>query len=193
VPGPRAPAAVGSPPNAGFDGPSLQRRSSRPRPPGRSDRSFPRPGSGNCWGLFQVRSARFRCVIAIAVKNEGLLASADGVCEGMIAEEPSGDGGFGYDPVFYLPDWGKTMAQLPSSEKHRISHRGRALQAIKPALRKILNEGIGKQLLVDKREKGKNFYRVNPDWQNGSLLDDSQTAEQSKPDQKKEISGDQHQ
>ena len=89
------------------------------------------------------RSARFRCVIAIAAQNEGLLASADGVCEGMIAEEPFGDRGFGYDPVFYLPDWGKTMAELPSSKKHLISHRGRALKAIEPALRKILNDKEG--------------------------------------------------
>lgn len=84
------------------------------------------------------RSARFRCVIAVAAPGEGLLASAEGVCEGLIAERPAGDGGFGYDPIFYLPDRAKTMAQLPAGEKHKISHRGRALRAIQPALQQIL-------------------------------------------------------
>ena len=82
----------------------------------------------------EARSARFRCVIALATP-EGLVGTADGVCEGMIAEAPAGDGGFGYDPVFFLPDRGLTMAQVPSSVKHQISHRGRALNAIEPLLR----------------------------------------------------------
>jgi len=86
------------------------------------------------------RSARFRCVIALAADDKELLAAADGVCEGMIATAPSGDGGFGYDPVFFLPDRGLTMAQLPSAEKHAISHRGRALQAIEPDLKEILED-----------------------------------------------------
>ena len=89
------------------------------------------------------RSARFRCVIAISVKGEGLLASAEGVCEGMIATEPSGSGGFGYDPIFFLPALRQTMAELPARKKHTISHRGRALQAIEPVLRKILGENEG--------------------------------------------------
>ena len=89
------------------------------------------------WAL---RTARFRCVIALAAEDKGLLASADGVCEGMIANKPSGDGGFGYDPVFYLPERGLTMAQLPSAEKHVISHRGRALQAIESVLTKLLED-----------------------------------------------------
>ena len=86
------------------------------------------------------RSARFRCVIALAAEDKGLLATADGVCEGMITRKPSGDGGFGYDPVFYLPERGLTMAQLPSSEKHVISHRGRALRAIEPVLTGLLED-----------------------------------------------------
>jgi XTP/dITP diphosphohydrolase len=80
------------------------------------------------------RSARFRCVIALATPD-GLVGTAEGACEGMIAEAPAGDGGFGYDPVFFLPDRGVTMAQVPSSVKHQISHRGQALKAIKPLLR----------------------------------------------------------
>jgi XTP/dITP diphosphohydrolase len=91
--------------------------------------------SGVPW---ENRSARFRCVIAIAGKQGELLASAAGACEGVIAEGPSGSGGFGYDPVFFLPERGRTMAELPAATKHAISHRGRALQAIKPALLDIV-------------------------------------------------------
>ena len=80
------------------------------------------------------RSARFRCVIALATP-EGLVGTAVGMCEGRIAEAPVGDGGFGYDPVFFLPERGMTMAQVPSTVKHQISHRGRALKAIEPLLR----------------------------------------------------------
>jgi XTP/dITP diphosphohydrolase len=71
------------------------------------------------------RTARYRCVIAIA-GPDGLLATAEGVLEGMIATEPRGAGGFGYDPIFYLPAYGKTVAELPAEEKNRISHRARA-------------------------------------------------------------------
>lgn len=88
-----------------------------------------------------LRSARFRCVIALAGEDGALLGTAEGVCEGMIAKEARGAGGFGYDPVFYLPDRGQTMAQLAPYEKHAISHRGRALQAVEPLLRKVLEGG----------------------------------------------------
>lgn len=84
------------------------------------------------------RTARFHCVIALAAPDGRLLGQAEGVCEGLIAAGPIGEGGFGYDPVFYLPDYGKTMAQIPSAEKHRISHRGRALVAISPLLHELL-------------------------------------------------------
>jgi XTP/dITP diphosphohydrolase len=84
------------------------------------------------------RAARFRCVIALA-RPEGLVVgTAVGVCEGRIAFEPAGSGGFGYDPVFFLPDRNLTMAQLPSAVKHQISHRGRALRAILPLLRETV-------------------------------------------------------
>ncbi len=80
------------------------------------------------------RTARFRCVIAVATP-EGDLITAEGRVEGRIAEAPRGHHGFGYDPVFYLPDLGKTMAELPPEEKNRLSHRARAAEAIKPKLR----------------------------------------------------------
>ena len=86
------------------------------------------------------RSARFRCVIALAAEDGTPIGTAEGICEGMIATEAAGDGGFGYDPVFYLPARQKTMGQLAPVEKHAISHRGRALQAIEPLLRKVLQD-----------------------------------------------------
>jgi XTP/dITP diphosphohydrolase len=82
------------------------------------------------------RTARFRCVIAIA-NPDALITTAEGVCEGMIAWEPRGEGGFGYDPVFYIPDRQQTMAELPAEVKHQISHRGRAIAKIAPMLRQI--------------------------------------------------------
>ena len=85
-----------------------------------------------------ARTARFRCVIALA-RPEGVVGTAVGVCEGRIAFEPAGSGGFGYDPVFFLPDRNLTMAQLPSAVKHQISHRGRALRAILPLLRETVD------------------------------------------------------
>ncbi len=86
---------------------------------------------------WERRTARFRCIIAIATPA-GELYTAEGVCEGRIAFEPAGDAGFGYDPVFYLPEHGCTMAQLPEAEKNRISHRGRAVAAAIPTLRRLL-------------------------------------------------------
>ncbi len=85
------------------------------------------------------RTARFRCVVALA-RPQGLIGTAEGVCEGMIATEPAGDGGFGYDPVFYLPGRQKTMAQLPALVKHQISHRGQAFARIAPLIRQALGE-----------------------------------------------------
>ncbi|HWL53493.1 MAG TPA: RdgB/HAM1 family non-canonical purine NTP pyrophosphatase [Chthoniobacteraceae bacterium] len=72
------------------------------------------------------RSARFRCVIAIAREGR-LLASFDGRCEGTLAEAPRGDAGFGYDPIFIPEGEQLTFAQLPAERKNAISHRARAL------------------------------------------------------------------
>lgn len=83
---------------------------------------------------WEERRARFHCVVALA-RPEGVVATADGLLEGHIAMAPSGDGGFGYDPVFYIDEQACTMAQLPADLKNRISHRGRAVTAIKPRLR----------------------------------------------------------
>lgn len=88
------------------------------------------------------RTARFHCVVALAGADGSLLGTADGICEGIIAMEPSGDGGFGYDPVFFLPEAGLTMAQLAPEAKHAISHRGRAMRAIAPLLRSVTQPAV---------------------------------------------------
>lgn len=82
------------------------------------------------------RQARFVCVMAL-VFPDGREYIKEGVCEGVIAKEPAGDNGFGYDPVFYIPELGKTMAQLPLDVKNAISHRARALQKIKSLLEQL--------------------------------------------------------
>lgn len=73
------------------------------------------------------RTARFRCVIALA-EPSGYLQCVDGVIEGLITAPPRGKNGFGYDPIFLVPELGKTTAELTPAEKNRISHRGRAAQ-----------------------------------------------------------------
>ncbi len=72
------------------------------------------------------RAARFRCVIA-AVFPDGRELTASGCFEGVIANAPGGENGFGYDPILFLPEYGMTAAQLSSEEKNKISHRGKAL------------------------------------------------------------------
>jgi XTP/dITP diphosphohydrolase len=85
------------------------------------------------------REARFRCVVALA-DTAGLIATASGIVEGSIALAPSGSEGFGYDPVFYVPAQGLTLAQLPVAVKNQTSHRARALAALKPRLEAALRE-----------------------------------------------------
>ncbi len=85
------------------------------------------------------RAARFVCNIA-AVLPDGRILHTEETMEGLIAKEPAGDGGFGYDPILYLPEYGLTSAQLTIEEKNRISHRGKALEAIKRELKGILRE-----------------------------------------------------
>jgi len=82
------------------------------------------------------RSARFRCAVAVA-GPKGELFLTQGCCEGIISEAIDGAGGFGYDPIFLVPDLGLTMASLSPDVKNRISHRARALEQAKPLLRRL--------------------------------------------------------
>jgi len=87
-----------------------------------------------------LRTARFRCCLAI-VTPEGEEVLTEGTVEGKILFEPRGSGGFGYDPVFYLPEYGKTMAELEMEEKNKISHRAQAFQKAVPVLQKLIEAG----------------------------------------------------
>lgn len=85
------------------------------------------------------RSARFVCVIAAAFPD-GEIITTRGTIEGVIAEEPAGENGFGYDPIVYVPEYGMTTGQMDPDAKNAISHRGKALTAMKKILeeRKII-------------------------------------------------------
>ena len=83
------------------------------------------------------RTAAFECVISIAVPG-GAALTYEARCEGLIAEKPAGDKGFGYDPIFYYPPLKKTFAQLTQQEKNRVSHRGKAFKELKEEFNKIL-------------------------------------------------------
>ena len=82
------------------------------------------------------RSARFRCVIAIATPD-GELELCSGECRGIITFEPKGKHGFGYDPIFFLPQLDKTMAELPLEIKNQVSHRGQAARKVSQVLERL--------------------------------------------------------
>ena len=87
----------------------------------------------------EERSARFVCNIA-AVLPDGRVLHTEATMEGLIAKEPAGSEGFGYDPILYIPEFGKTSAELTIEQKNQISHRGKALEAMKTELKRILEE-----------------------------------------------------
>ncbi|MCL2350807.1 MAG: non-canonical purine NTP pyrophosphatase, partial [Defluviitaleaceae bacterium] len=80
----------------------------------------------------QERTARFVCVMALALPEKIQTFRAE--VEGIIAHQPAGNKGFGYDPIFYLPQFGLTSAQLDMEQKNSISHRGKALQMVLESL-----------------------------------------------------------
>ena len=83
------------------------------------------------------RRAAFECVISIAVPT-GQALTYEARCEGLIAETPIGEGGFGYDPVFFFPALNKTFAQMSMAEKSRVSHRGKALRELRDEFDKVI-------------------------------------------------------
>mgnify|MGYP005768071051 FL=1 len=85
----------------------------------------------------EERTARFVSAIATVLPDGSELVT-EGTVEGLIAHEPAGNGGFGYDPIFYLPEYGVTSAEIPIEKKNEISHRGKALEAMKIKLRERL-------------------------------------------------------
>ena len=88
-----------------------------------------------------ARTARFACVIA-AVLPDGRALTTEGAMEGYTACAPAGEGGFGYDPILMLPEYQKTSAEITMEEKNQISHRGKALEAMKECLKKEFGEMV---------------------------------------------------
>lgn len=90
----------------------------------------------NLRGKSRPWTARFRATIAIAIPDQGIHIT-NGECEGEIIPEERGTGGFGYDPIFFIPEVGKTMAELGLNEKNRLSHRAKAITNAKPILNRV--------------------------------------------------------
>ena len=86
------------------------------------------------------RRARFRCVIAVADPRTGAVRTAEGEVFGQIAEAPAGEGGFGYDPIFWVLQHSATIAELPDHQKNIISHRARAVAGARQILKELLYE-----------------------------------------------------
>ena len=89
----------------------------------------------------EKRTAYYICALALAGPNGEIIAESEGRFDGFIAEVPHGESGFGYDPIFLLADGtNRTAAELSPDEKHEIGHRGKAVRALLPALRRLLHE-----------------------------------------------------
>jgi XTP/dITP diphosphohydrolase len=104
----------------------------------------PSDAAANCKKLIAAladvpppRTARFHCALAVARPGTPTVVVEE-ACEGEILTAPRGSGGFGYDPLFLLPELGRTMAELSLDEKNRLSHRARAMSGMAPHLRKVL-------------------------------------------------------
>lgn len=89
----------------------------------------------------EKRTARFVCHLCLA-SPEKVLVETQGTVEGVIVDEPAGENGFGYDPVFFVQNLGKTVAQLPDADKNAISHRGNAIRKFIPLLNAILKDSV---------------------------------------------------
>lgn len=103
----------------------------------------------NAWVLERLRgvaedarAARFRAVVAVAAPD-GAVRTFEGTCEGLIADAPRGAGGFGYDPIFFVREYGCTMAELPVESKNAISHRARAFWAARDHIASLVGAGGG--------------------------------------------------
>lgn len=108
------------------------------------------------------RKAAFECVISIAVPS-GPALTYDGRCEGEITTAPEGEDGFGYDPVFYYPDFGKTFAQASMTEKNSVSHRGRALAEVAKEIPQII-KWLEQRLREAKAPKANHEDFEHNDW-----------------------------
>lgn len=108
------------------------------------------------------RRAHFQCVLSIAVPT-GPALTYEGRCDGVIIDEKRGNNGFGYDPLFYFPELGKTFAELSSEEKHRVSHRGKALAEMKAEIDKV-EKWLKQRLAEAKPPKPDHSQFMDNDW-----------------------------
>ncbi|WAL60875.1 RdgB/HAM1 family non-canonical purine NTP pyrophosphatase [Thermocoleostomius sinensis] len=86
------------------------------------------------------RQAQFVCAVAVARPDGTIVLQTEGICSGEILYSPRGVGGFGYDPIFYVPTEQMTFAEMPPAVKHRVSHRGRAFEALLPQLKALSSD-----------------------------------------------------
>ncbi|MFO7606818.1 MAG: XTP/dITP diphosphatase [Desulfurivibrionaceae bacterium] len=114
------------------------------------------------------RRAAFECVISLAVPS-GPALTYEGRCKGTITTKPSGSGGFGYDPVFYSPELGKTFAESTLEEKNQISHRGRALKELAGECDKIA-KWLEARLLEEKPPKPDHRQFEHNDWSEDKMV-----------------------
>ena len=110
------------------------------------------------------RRAYFQCVLSIAVPA-GPALTYEGRCDGLIIDEKRGYNGFGYDPVFYFEELGKTFAELTMDEKNRVSHRGQALTEVKSELA-MIKKWLEQRLLEEKPPKPDHNEFLDNDWSN---------------------------
>lgn len=83
------------------------------------------------------RQAQFVCAIVLAKPDGTIALEAEGICPGEILYHPKGNAGFGYDPIFYVPEVGLTFAEMSAIQKHELSHRGRAFALLQPSLQQL--------------------------------------------------------
>jgi len=114
------------------------------------------------------RKAAFECVISIAVPS-GPALTYEGRCEGEIATEPRGESGFGYDPVFYYPPYGKTFAEIPMADKNKVSHRGQALAEVAEEFDKVL-VWLKQRLAEGKAPKPDHSQFEHNDWSEEKMV-----------------------
>jgi len=89
-------------------------------------------------GLSCDRSAHFTAALAVAGPNGEVVLDVEGICPGLILEAPRGEGGFGYDPIFHVPEAGLSFAEMDKATKGRVGHRGRAFALLEPKLKALL-------------------------------------------------------
>ena len=114
------------------------------------------------------RKAAFECVISLTVPS-GPALTYEGRCEGVITEERKGEGGFGYDPVFFSPELGKTFAESSMEEKNKVSHRGRALAEVATEFDQII-KWLDQRIMEVKPEKPDHSQFEHNDWSEDSSI-----------------------